>query len=82
MTASDEKLLHLAQRLYEIMERLNPTEDAPNWGALPWMERDFYRVSVRELLEAEEYWNRQQESQRKPKAIRPKRKVARKTPDK
>jgi hypothetical protein len=54
----ERMLWHLARRLYETLERLDPSLDALPWDALPDFDRVLYRSCAAELVEATDYWRK------------------------
>jgi hypothetical protein len=48
--------LALAQRLYEIMERLDPSQETVAWADLPGLDRDFYVTCIRHLEAERAHW--------------------------
>ncbi len=52
-SAADEAINLLAQRLYETMERLDPSDER-EWAALSSRERRFYELCVSAILEERE----------------------------
>lgn len=53
---NDELQWHLARRLYETMERLDPQPGAIVWDDMTEFERDFFRVCAVEVLNAADSW--------------------------
>lgn len=41
----------LAERLYFVMERLDPTPDAPAWARVSEFDREFYRACIRAIAD-------------------------------
>lgn len=50
-TTRTEAEERLARRLYEAMERLDPSDDARAWEELSAQERQFYRLALGDALD-------------------------------
>lgn len=47
----DDALEDLAERLYFLLEKYDPTPEAPIWEALPQQNRELYKITVQALFE-------------------------------
>ena len=50
MGEKDDAIEMLAKRLYETMERLDPSQDTVTWNHVPELEKHFYQACVRALI--------------------------------
>jgi len=56
-TLVDTAVEVLAQRLYEVQEKLDPSlSDMPSWHDLREHDRNFYRATVRDLARYPDLW--------------------------